>query len=104
MQRESKEDFSGDIVNQSREEFESTNKTLINTLDKNTFISQNKVNMKVSQMHYDELVKNNQLLTEILQKINAGNTVVNNNNSSTTNVNSNGSLVKTFRESYAYDF
>ena len=101
--RESREEFAGDIVNQSKEEFQVSNEKIQNTLDKNTFILQNKNNLKASQMHHDELVKNNQLLTQILQKINTGNTIVNN-NSSTTNIKSNENLVKTFRETYAYDF
>ena len=82
-----------------------SNKDMLNLLDKNTFLSSSRFSMRASRKHYDELVKNNQLLTQILQKINNNNTIVtNNNNTNTTNVNSNESLVKTFRESYAYDF
>lgn len=89
-----------EIIVPDSDGFVVNNNKSLDILDKKTYIQVANNNLKLSNMSYSELVKNNNLLNQILNKVNSGNTIVNNNNSSTLNT-GNNNLVKTFRESYA---
>ena len=58
---------------------------LKNILDKNTFIDVTNMNMKISNLQFAELKKNNMLLQAILEKSNSGNTIINNKSNSIVN-------------------
>tara|TARA_R110002012_G_scaffold318344_1_gene536515 strand:- start:4766 stop:6334 length:1569 start_codon:yes stop_codon:yes gene_type:complete len=89
-----------EIIVPDSDGFVVNNNKSLDILDKKTYIQVANNNLKLSNMSYSELVKNNNLLNQILNKVNSGNTIVNNNNSSTLNT-GNNNLVKSFRESYA---
>jgi hypothetical protein len=58
---------------------------LENILDKNTFIDVTNMNMKIGNLQFAELKKNNMLLQAILEKSNSGNTIINNRSNSIVN-------------------
>ena len=70
---------SGDLVDNK------TVNILENTLDRKTFVDVTNMNMKISNLQFAELKKNNMLLQAILEKSNSGNTVINNKSSSVVN-------------------
>ncbi len=75
-------------------------KQIIPSLKEETFVEISKVNLKVGEDQVNEMKKNNALLTQMLEKLNQGGNVINN-NSNITNLSNNGSSIKRFRESYA---
>ena len=70
---------SGDVVDNK------TVNILENTLDRKTFVDITKMNIKISNQQMDELKKNNMLLQAILEKSNAGSTIIKNQSSSVVN-------------------
>jgi|TARA_R110000787_G_scaffold263040_2_gene368768 hypothetical protein len=69
----------GDVVDNK------TVNILENTLDRKTFVDITKMNIKISNQQMDELKKNNMLLQAILEKSNAGSTIIKNQSSSVVN-------------------
>ncbi len=70
-----------------------------NLLDKDTFSSASKSTFEITARQNTLLETNNALLSQILEKVNSGDTLINNNNTSILAGNNNG--IKQFRESYA---
>jgi hypothetical protein len=72
-----------------------------NMLDKDTFVNFSKVSLKVNQNENKLLQMNNSLLSEILEKINTNNTIVNNTSNNSVSQSNDNSSVRQFRERYA---
>ena len=72
-----------------------------NSLDKNTFTNATNSTIQISAKQNTLLERNNILLTEILQKINSGNTIVNTTNNNSVSQSNDNSSVRQFRERYA---
>lgn len=71
------------------------------SLDKDTFVQVSQTNLKLGSDQMMELKKNNVLLSQILEKINSGNTIVNTTNNSSVVQSSDNNSVRQFRERYA---
>jgi hypothetical protein len=72
-----------------------------NSLDKNTFTDATKSTIQISAKQNTLLERNNILLTEILQKINSGSTIVNTTNNNSVSQSYDNSSIRQFRERYA---
>ncbi len=78
----------------------SSNGVSDSSLDKDTFVKVSQTNLKIGSDQMFELKKNNILLTQILEKINTGGTVINTTNSSVIQ-SSDNNTIRQFRERYA---